>query len=112
MGKVLGEQFAQMVQLLALFATGIGELADFLSDLFAQLSKFTGKSADWLSSIFGFEGSGVSNSASYSTVSSAVAQNSTTSTTNNTTITVNAPANVNPQALAKEIRHQFDIGIA
>ena len=111
-GKLLGEQFSRMIQLLALFAKGIGELADFLSYLFAQLSNFTGKAADWLSSIFGFEGSGVSSSASYSTVSSAVAQNSTTSTTNNTTITVNAQTNASAQEIAREVRYKFDLGIA
>ena len=113
-GQLLGYLASEIVEIvitnIAMLAKGIGELADFLTEVFKAISKYTDSAFEWLSGIFGFEGSSVGSASSYSTYSTVGYSNNNT-TTNNNVFNVTAPAGMNVHGLAREIRHSFELGV-
>ena len=113
-GQLLGHLASEIVDIviknIAELAKGIGELADFLTEVFKAISKYTDSAFEWLSGIFGFEGSSVGSASSYSTYSTVGYSNNNT-TTNNNVFNVTAPAGMNVHGLAREIRHSFELGV-
>lgn len=113
-GKLLGHLAAEYVDVaikgISELARGFGDLADFLTDVFKAISKYTDSAFEWLSGIFGFESSSVGSASSYSTYSTVGYSNNNT-TTNNNVFNVTAPAGMNVHGLAREIRHSFELGV-
>lgn len=113
-GKLLGHLAAEFVDVaikgISELARGFGELADFLTEVFKAISKYTDSAFEWLSGIFGFESSSVGSASSYSTYSTVGYSNNNT-TTNNNVFNVTAPAGMNVHGLAREIRHSFELGV-
>ena len=113
-GKLLGHLASEIVeaviQNLDMLARGIGALADFLTEVFKAISKYTDSAFEWLSGIFGFESSSVGSTSSYSTYSTVGYSNNNT-TTNNNTFNITAPAGMSAHGLAREIRHSFELGV-
>ena len=113
-GKLLGylasEVIEAVIQNLDMLAKGIGALADFLTEVFKAISKYTDSAFEWLAGIFGFESSSVGSTSSYSTYSTVGYSNNNT-TTNNNTFNITAPAGMSAHGLAREIRHSFELGV-
>ena len=113
-GQLLGHLAAEFVEVvlqnLDMLGIAIGALADFLTEVFKAISKYTDSAFEWLSGIFGFESSSVGSASSYSTYSTVGYSNNNT-TTNNNVFNVTAPAGMNIHGLAREIRHSFELGV-
>ena len=113
-GQLLGHLAAEFVDVaiknISGLASGLGDLADFLTEVFKAISKYTDSAFEWLSGIFGFESSSVGSASSYSTYSTVGYSNNNT-TTNNNVFNVTAPAGMNVHGLAREIRHSFELGV-
>ena len=113
-GQLLGHLAAEFVDVaiksISGLALGLGDLADFLTEVFKAISKYTDSAFEWLSGIFGFESSSVGSASSYSTYSTVGYSNNNT-TTNNNVFNVTAPAGMNVHGLAREIRHSFELGV-
>lgn len=113
-GQLLGHLAAEFIEVVLqnidMLGRGIGALADFLTDVFKAISKYTDSAFEWLSGIFGFESSSVGSASSYSTYSTVGYSNNNT-TTNSNVFNITAPAGMNVHGLAREIRHSFELGV-
>lgn len=110
LGHLASEFVEVVIQNLDMLAQGLGALADFLTEVFKAISKYTDSAFEWLAGIFGFEASSVGSASSYSTYSTVGYSNNNT-TTNNNVFNVTAPAGMNVHGLAREIRHSFELGV-
>ena len=110
LGHLASEFIEVVLQNLDMLGRGIGALADFLTDVFKAISKYTDSAFEWLSGIFGFESSSVGSASSYSTYSTVGYSNNNT-TTNSNVFNITAPAGMNVHGLAREIRHSFELGV-
>lgn len=110
LGHLAAELVADVIQNLDMLARGIGALADFLTEVFKAISKYTDSAFEWLTGIFGFESSSVGSASSYSTYSTVGYSNNNT-TTNSNVFNITAPAGMNVHGLAREIRHSFELGV-
>lgn len=110
LGHLASEFVEVVIQNLDMLAQGIGALADFLTEVFKAISKYTDSAFEWLAGIFGFESSSVGSTSSYSTYSTVGYSNNNT-TTNNNVFNITAPAGMNVHGLAREIRHSFELGV-
>ena len=110
-GQLLGHLAAEFIEVVLqnidMLGRGIGALADFLTEVFKAISKYTDSAFEWLSGIFGFESSSVGSASTYSTVG--YSNNNTT--TNSNVFNITAPAGMNVHGLAREIRHSFELGV-
>ena len=113
-GQLLGHLAAEFIEVVLqnidMLGRGIGALADFLTEVFKAISKYTDSAFEWLSGIFGFESSSVGSASSYSTYSTVGYSNNNT-TTNSNVFNITAPAGMNVHGLAREIRHSFELGV-
>ena len=107
LGHLASEFIEVVLQNIDMLGRGIGALADFLTDVFKAISKYTDSAFEWLSGIFGFESSSVGSASTYSTVG--YSNNNTT--TNSNVFNITAPAGMNVHGLAREIRHSFELGV-
>lgn len=110
LGHLASEIVEAVIQNLDMLGRGIGALADFLTEVFKAISKYTESAFEWLTGIFGFESSSVGSASSYSTYSTVGYSNNNT-TTNNNVFNITAPAGMNVNGLAREIRHSFELGV-
>ena len=110
LGHLASEFIEVAIQNIDMLARGIGALADFLTEVFKAISKYTDSAFEWLSGIFGFEASSVGSASSYSTYSTVGYSNNNT-TTNHNVFTITAPTGMNVHGLAREIRHSFELGV-
>lgn len=123
LGKIIGYAagaiFTAAIAAFKVLVDVITALFKVLNDIIDAIGKIGSDILNWLGGVLGFNGSGYgyssagdTYSAVYSAMDSVQQYNSSNRTTNHVNINVTPSSNMNMTALAREIKHQFELGLA
>jgi hypothetical protein len=123
LGKIIGYAagaiFTAAIAAFKVLVDVITNLFKVLNDIIDAIGKIGSDILNWLGGVLGFNGSGYgyssasdTYSAVYSAMDSVQQYNSSNRTTNHVNINVTPSSNMNMTALAREIKHQFELGLA
>ena len=121
LGKILGYAagaiFTAAIAAFKVLVDVITNLFKVLNDIIDAIGKIGSDILNWLGGVLGFNGYGYSSagdtySSVYSAMDSVQQYNSSNRTTNHVNINVTPSSNMNMTALAREIKHQFELGLA
>lgn len=117
LGYVVGAIFTAALAAFKALVDVITNLFKVLNDIIDAIGKIGSDILNWLGGVLGFNGSGYSSagdtySSVYSAMDSVQQYNSSNRTTNHVNINVTPSSNMNMTALAREIKHQFELGLA
>lgn len=117
LGYVVGAIFTAALAAFKALVDVITNLFKVLNDIIDAIGKIGSDILNWLGGVLGFNGYGYSSagdtySSVYSAMDSVQQYNSSNRTTNHVNINVTPSSNMNMTALAREIKHQFELGLA
>lgn len=117
LGYVVGAVFTAAIAAFKALVDVITNLFKVLNDIIDAIGKIGSDIFNWLGEVLGFNGYGYSSagdtySSVYSAMDSVQQYNSSNRTTNHVNINVTPSSNMNMTALAREIKHQFELGLA
>lgn len=117
LGYVVGAVFTAAIAAFKALVDVITNLFKVLNDIIDAIGKIGSDILNWLGGVLGFNGYGYSSagdtySSVYSAMDSVQQYNSSNRTTNHVNINVTPSSNMNMTALAREIKHQFELGLA
>lgn len=121
LGKIIGYAagaiFTAAIAAFKVLVDVITALFKVLNDIIDAIGKIGSDILNWLGGVLGFNGYGYSSagdtySAVYSAMDSVQQYNSSNRTTNHVNINVTPSSNMNMTELARQIKHQFELGLA